>query len=1130
MNHGTPVVNGRVSEARVTVGPEPTRGEIDVLVLHRAERASTLAAGLADLLREPLADPFTPEVVSVPAKGVERWLQQSLSGALGTQSGSDGIAANISFPSPSALVEDAVSVMSGVSVDSDPWAAGPLLWTTLRVIDACIGEPWCAVLANSIGGVGAVPDDHRRGRRWSTASHVSSLFRSYQAQRPQMIVDWAHGRDTDGAGAPLAPDLAWQALLWRQIRDVVAVPSPAERLDEVCDALAERPDEIGLPSRLSLFGATRMSTMQRLVLRAVAVRRDVHLWLPHPSPALWSGAAPADTPRNARRSDSRIPITTGHPLLVSLARDVRELQPLLVPLADSDHHLPAADLPDTVLGRLQRDIVADRAPAAPAVPGMDGSLRIHACHGPARQVDVLRDTLLHLFQDDPALEPRDVLIMCPDVETFAPLVRAAFGNTGTTEDGPVHPAHGLRVRLADRGLRRTNPVLDVVAATIDMAGGRVTATQMLDLAATEAVRTCFRFADEDLERLREWTRVSGARWGIDTLQRTAFGLRDFPQNTFKFAMDRLLLGVAADETTGDWLGLALPVDDVDGNDIDLVGRYAELVDRVSKVLHEMKGEHPGRVWRERLLSVVDLLTDVRPADSWQRVDASRELSSAFQDGDDVTLVIADVRAMLRDRLAGRPTRSNFRTGELTVCTMVPMRSVPHRVVVLLGLDDEVFPRAGHLDGDDALGRDPLIGERDVRSEDRQLLLDAVMSAGDTLMLFHTGADPVTGAHEPPAIPLAELIDVVAVTAGVDPVTRHPLQPFDASLFDGRNPFGFDTAALAGAVAATRAPHERVGFLDRPLPAKPSSDIDLAQLVSFAQSPVTAFLRQRLTIGLSESNDDVEDALAVDPDALTTWNIGERMLTALLKGVNIADFKAAEWRRGTLPPFEQGVRLLTAIEEAVVPIATAAADVHTGPPESVDIVVDLGDGRRLTGTVPGVHGTTIARTSYSRMAPKRRLEAWVHLLAVTAQSPPHQVSDWTAITTARGRSSRPVARSLLHAPDDPRRVLADLVDLRERGLREPLPAALKAGEAYANKAARGVSEEMALDAARYEFSGKFGDVTDAGIVLVHGAGVDFSVLSAARPTDEEATWSPDTTRFGVLARRLWSPLLNHEKVS
>ena len=54
-------------------------------------------------------------------------------------------------------------------------------------------------------------------------------------------------------------------------------------------------------------------------------------------------------------------------------------------------------------------------------------MQVHSCHGPARQIDVLREVLLGLLQDDSTLEPRDILVMCPDIDTYAPLIVAGFG-------------------------------------------------------------------------------------------------------------------------------------------------------------------------------------------------------------------------------------------------------------------------------------------------------------------------------------------------------------------------------------------------------------------------------------------------------------------------------------------------------------------------------------------------------------------------------------------------------------------------------------------------------------------------------------------------------------------------------
>ncbi|MFC9554648.1 exodeoxyribonuclease V subunit gamma [Rhodococcus sp. NPDC056960] len=1084
-----------------------------MLVLHRAERSTTLASALGDVLATPLSDPFAREIVAVPAKGVERWLTQRLSTALGTRPGlGDGVAANIDFPSPTRLVDECLAAATEVSADDDPWAPSRMLWALLDVVDRCLGEPWCAVLAKHLGhGLpDENPDDHRTGRRYATASHLTDLFRSYGAQRPAMLVDWAGGRDTDGAGGALDDDLLWQAELWRRVRERIGGPSPAERLDPACARLREEPGLVDLPDRLSLFGPTRLATDQLAVIAALAVNRDVHLWLSHPSSAMWSASAATDGV--LARADDHAALSVAHPLLSSLARDVRELESRLTRLDLDDVHHEAPPLPDSLLGRLQTDIRDDRAPVL-AECTADSSVQVHACHGPARQVEVLRECLLHLFEDDPSLEPRDVLVMCPDVESYAPLIRAAFG-----QDVLGHPGHRLRVRLADRALHQTNPVLGVVSTLLELADARVTASQVLDLSAAAPVRRRFRFGDDDLERIREWASATGARWGIGPRQRAAFGLGDFPQNTFTTALDRILLGAAADESESEWLALALPLDDVDSNDIDLTGRLAEFVDRLDVALRGLGGPQSVAAWSSALTRALDLLVDVSAADTWQLAQARRELGAAMEHGGDTVLRLSDVRAMLATRLAGRPTRANFRTGELTVCTMVPMRSVPHRVVVLLGLDDEVFPRGVSVDGDDVLSRNPLLGERDPRSEDRQLLLDAVMSASEKLLLFYTGADPVSGMIRPPAIPLSELLDAVAATVGRDAlpgiVTRHPLQPFDARNFRPERPFSFDRGALAGARAAQHPPEPEPGFLPAPLVPPPVEDVDLAELIAFLVHPTQAFLRQRLGLRVPDVDEDLADALDIVPDPLARWDLGQRMLVARLAGVELGDFRAAEWRRGTLPPFALGESVLGGIEHAVESLVAVSGSVHVGRAESVDVDVDLGSGRRLTGTVGGVHGSVIASTTYSRLGPKHRLTAWAQLLAVAASD---GGTEWTAVTTGRGAYSRPAWRSTLTAPENPVEELVRLVELRDRGLHAPLPIATGASAAYAERRYGGSSVEEAIEAARKEWTSDFGDSRDRHITYVYGASPGLDVLG-------------DSVTIENYARQLWAPLLTAETMA
>ncbi|MBD8063035.1 exodeoxyribonuclease V subunit gamma [Oceanitalea stevensii] len=1110
-----------------------------MLHLHRSERADALVPPLATLLADAPQDPFTPDVVAVPTRGVERWLAQRLSHHLGAgPDGEPGICANVGFGSPARLVTGVLAGLPGAP-EEDPWAPDRLTWPLLEVVDAHAGEPWLAPLGRYLGADEA--DDHRHGRRLGAARHLARLYASYAAQRPDMVRAWAQGHDDDGAGGTVPADLAWQVELWRRLRAHVGEPGPAERLEDALRAVVADPASVDLPERLSVFGPTRLPEDQLRVLRALARHREVHLWLPHPSPALWARVAEAGEPASRRRREQRV--RAEHPLLASTARDATELETRLLGDGVTDAHHPAPRPGGTLLAALQDRLAAD-APDAPPhrLAPEDTSVQVHACHGLARQVEVLREVLAGLFAADPTLEPRDVIVMCPDVEAVAPLVTASFGLApdGVTD---VHPGHTMRVRLADRAPGRTNPVLGLLATLLGLADGRVTASEVLDLAATEPVRRRFHLTDDDLDRVREWSATAGVRWGEDARRRARFELPGLLQGTWHVALDRLLLGAAMAEEDHRYVGHALPLDDVDSTDIDLAGRLAELVDRLTALLAELDGTRPLTHWLDTLDRAVTLLADTAPADSWQVVSARRVLAEERARATDAPLRLPDVRALLADRLAGRPTRAGFRTGALTVCSLEPMRAVPHRVVCLLGVDDGAFPRGTRQDGDDLLLREPCVGERDRRSEDRQLFLDAVTAAQDHLVLLYSGAHERTGAGRPPAVPVGELLDALetAATAPTGTVREHVLRHHPLQVVDERNftpgalgrpgvPFSFDAVAHRAALAGRGERVERVPFLTEPLPALPApATLELAELVAMLEHPVKYFLRHRLGLSVAGENAEVADRLPLTLAPLDGWAIGERFLQARLAGVPDQQVMNAEWRRGVTPPKELGRTALLDVGSRVVPIASAAAAERAQPAETVDVLVPLPSGTTLTGTVPGVHDGTVLRATYSRLAPKHRLRAWVQLLALVAA---HPQRPWRTATVARPDHRRPgayVARLSPPTPQEAVELLDQLVQLHALALREPLPVPVPVACTYATSRAGGDSADMALVNARRAWDGDEFLRADEHHVICWGTGASLDDILGT-PTESERAWYPqDPSRLGVLARRVWEPLLAHEQV-
>jgi exodeoxyribonuclease V gamma subunit len=1090
------------------------------LTVHPAERTDLLADALASLLATPLEDPFAEEIVVVPAKGVERWLTQRLSHRLGTSSsGADGVCAGVRFLNPRSLV----SMLLDRDHD-DPWDPDRMVWPLLAVIDESVSEPWCTTLATHLGhGLEGEDALLRRNRRYSVARRLAGLFASYAKQRPSLVTDWREGRDTDGAGGALDADLLWQAELWRRLVDQMDEPAPDLRQAATLARLRAGGDGLELPPRLSLFGHTRLPVTEVELLQALGEIRDVHVWLPQPSPQLWDeltgigGAVPRDHDASAER--------VHHPLLASLGRDSRELRRTLTALPPrAPEAAEPSETPATLLGWLQSDLRANAAPTAETradrtPDSTDRSVQVHACHGPARQVDVLREVLVGLLEDDPTLEPRDILVMCPDIETYAPLISAGFGLADVVEDGG-HPAHRLRVRLADRALTSTNPLLAVAATLVELAGGRVTASEVLDLAGADAVRTRFMFTDDDLARITGWVKEAGIRWGLDAGQRLDFRMDRFEHNTWRSGLDRILLGVAMSGDDYPHLGRGLPLDDVGSNDIELAGRLAELLNRLEHCLRALDAAIAVGDWMAALRDGVSALTSVPGDDAWQVPQFERELARATDsaaDGGEVPLRLADVRAMLDSRLGGRPTRANFRTGTLTVCTMVPMRSVPHRVVCLVGLDDGLFPRVTAVDGDDVLARRPMTGERDARSEDRQLLLDALLAARETLVITYTGANEHSGATRPPAVPLGEILDALDRTAAVpvrdSVLVRHPLQPYDArnlapGALIGARPFSFDRAALAGAVAAAGPRVPRPPFLESPLDEQPREDVSLADLRAFFSHPVRAFLKSRLDVSVPLEEEDVADAIPIEVRGLDKWQIGDRLLQGVLAEHSGEAVFIAELLRGSLPPHRLGEQALEGVVRECQSLYRATEQLRAGAsPASRDIDLDLGSGRRVTGTVNGIFGQRVLAVGYSALKAKQRLGVWIDLLALSAAFPDEH---WTGHAVGKGDKG---ADGYVSGPLDHRAIdwLRTLVELYDEGRRRPLPLPVETACSYAGKQL-GVAQSRQPDNAwsSTQNSPVPGERDDAWHVLVYGEKAPLSALVS--------------TGLGDLAVQVWEPIL------
>lgn len=880
------------------------------LTLHHADRLEPLLDHLADLLQTPLDDPFMADVVVVPTAGVRDAITAHLGSRLGVSArGGDGVAANVELVFIGRFVNRALGIDTGHDADDlepDPWHISRLTWTVLDVLaDGAVAVPTADVT-------------------WSFARRVADLFDRYATQRPDMIHHWAEGRPidgvfaSDGTAAHLPADHLWQFELWKAVRSRVAEPSLPERLPELLSRLASGESRSHLPPRVALVGFGSLAPAQWRLLRALGHRIDVHVMLRTPSTTAFTSstidlAGQLVAARGVEAPD--VTATHRHPLLVSWGRRALEARAFVGGIPDIavvDASISPRE-PSTLLEAVQSDIRHDRAPSLwPGYTVGDLSLQVHACHGEVRQLEVLRDALGHLFVDNPDLRPRDVVVLCPQLDRFAPLAEAVFGR------GDMK----IPVRVGDRSLTTDDPVASAFQAVLSLAQSRVSLSELLSVIQLAPIRRRFGWSIADVETITAWALELGTRWGLSAHHRLRWGLPfDVTSGTWQVFLQQLLAGLlqsAPSPRLG--FGDIPPVDGLDAEDADVVGSFAEFIARLDRLRTTLIGAEPDdadvvsetllrqsiSVWVAHLHRVLDDFCGRDPLEPWaidavhaaldDLVDAATPLTS------DITSIwpldIGDVRAMLDEAIRERAGRLSLRTGAVTLTSLQPMHGVPARVVCFLGLDDGSLPSSS-FDGDDILGITPCVGERNPRHDGRQMLLDSFLAATDAVLVTCNGADITTNAKRPFIVPLAELLDVVATTVGAESldqlamVAKHPRHGFAdvALLADAQDPllpglagpFSFDSAMREAAHDRQRRivptdPAELVGrwSLD---PTSPPT-LGLADVISGVQSPGAQMLHERLDVATLPRRDPLIDGLALSIDSLATSLLGRQLLDML----------------------------------------------------------------------------------------------------------------------------------------------------------------------------------------------------------------------------------------------------------
>jgi exodeoxyribonuclease V gamma subunit len=1072
-------------------------------------------------LRQHPLNPLEYEVFLVQSNGMGQWLKQNLA-----KNSSLGIAAAIRMQLPSLFIWSVYRAVLGEEIPLEqPLAKAPLTWRLYRLLPSLASKSGFETLTAFLA------DDRDCRKRYQLAEQVADLFDQYQVYRSDWLTDWAEDnnvlRDAHGESQPMPDAQRWQAGLWRAVlADLggeTAVPFAsraavhAQFMDRI-KTLTDRP--AGIPRRIILFGLSSLPQQSLDVLAKLGKFCQIVLFVHNPCRHYWADIVEdkdllkAERRRQAYKDPEKISNTDdlhldAPPLLASWGKQGRDYIRLLDhydekqsyeewnwPGNKIDLFADYGESPDrrTLLQQLQQSILdLEPLPDAPTLlKRADDSIVFHVAHSRQREVEILHDRLLARFEavqpgEDP-LSPRDVIVMVPDINQYAPHIRAVFGL-----HPPGEPRH-IPYSLADRQQRGNDPLMTAVETLLDLPDSRFTVSEYLDLLEVSALRARFGIDESAVPKLHQWIEEAGIRWGLNAEQRArVVGMPELEANTWRFGLRRMLLGYGVG--AGEAFEGIEPYEEIGGLDAQWLGGLAFLLETLEHYAQRLAQPQSFSDWRQTLQSLLDdffiaggeaerktLDTLTEALETWRRYCEQAELTA------EDLLPIQVVREAWLAGIDEPSLHQRFLSGKVNFCTLMPMRAIPFRQICLLGMNDGDYPRNQQVSGFDLMSQRGQYrpGDRSRRQDDQYLFLEALLSAREQLYISWIGRSIRDDSKRPPSVLVGQLRDVVAQGWAIqngspllEKITiHHPLQPFSRKYVTkaeaiGPELFTYAKEWFSETPQADPAESAPVPVEEKLLTFTPEF------LAKFLKAPVKTFCNFALKFGFDDETVTSKDHEPFHFDALQAYVYGNRLLNEM-KNTNpddvetfLAHQQTAMAQKGQLPLGGFAKAFYTSLTE---PVKTAwenykalLLDWPTAREAHVTVFRPIkGPPMELTGELSNLRQhrdhemLALVYLAVQSLMPKEGikyhnlLEYWVRHLAACAEG----LDTCTLVAAADG--------VIEMAPMDKEKASAHLRILIEavyRGMRHPLPVARKTAFAWL-----GAQPDKKIEAAKSRYDG------------------------------------------------------------
>ena len=810
------------------------------------------------------ADPFTPATIIVESQGMKHYVSLSLARA-------GGIAINLEFPLLSRAIYNLCRTILGEQAipKESMYKREILVWRILEILN---DEHICSRAEMTAAVAYWQNAKHVTDAKYALAKELADVYEQYIQFRPEWIAKWSQGSLEDDLPEHLQ---TWQQYIWSLLVKengqvpVALINEAMQRLDSTVNQL---------PGQLFIFAVNALTPKQLEFFQCIAQKIDIYFFQINPCMEFWGDLQSDRARAKSAISKSIISLQDEHStnaLLANLGQQGRSLfnqfqsaeiqditESALFGAAFSNVEFTQDDTPSeqhiSLLHSVQQGMLELSKPDIPILPN-DQSISIHSCHSVIREVQVLHDYLLGLMQADPELKPHDIIVLCPAVEDYAPFVDSVFRRpfAPTSSDNPR-----IVCSIADRAPLDADPMIAMFLDLLDLPDNRMVANHLLDYLRLPVIQKSLKLTPSDVEQISEWVTAANIYWGFDAAHKSELlGQSQDAVYTWLWGIERIFKGsMSAPEDLDEslaWLSL------VDGHGWSVLGRLQHFLMALQDIREELTKPRTAIAWSEYLKTqLLPLLFDEFSRNEHSYLTLVKGIGtviqaiSAAQYSSPLSLSI--IKEELNNKFSIPDALNQFNTGQVTFSSMVPMRSVPFKVICMLGLNDGVFPRVTQRSSIDLMHYSPaILGDRSRKHEDRYLFLEAIVSARQALYISYQGHDQYTNQDREPSLVVFELLTFLEKTYGLKKqVQEHKLQPFNLALFDEKNPISFATPWLD---LQTRESTPSNNIFTHTIP----EFLSIQDIVKFIKDPVNYFVEFNLGFKVDKYSDmhsDVEPFL------------------------------------------------------------------------------------------------------------------------------------------------------------------------------------------------------------------------------------------------------------------------------